>query len=360
MPRVAQSFGTVPGPNARGASLPGDGALAARRAQVDAGLAAQLARILAADEEIGPMLLARATGENSPFGESGRAALRADVSDSTGAQLSSEQQRIRRAFASALAGGVSGGQLAAESSAARKAAAANRQGMRDVDVRTRVEDFGAQERGQQHLSAFRAAQSQLAADRLAQLIAFNSRFEVTGESPFGGLGGGGGAGGRPGGAGGGFPSGSGGATDEFGNVIGTNMTFGPEGAYPLRPQDVRKSPTGTPIGLGTLNPSLTPGGTGRVGTGTTLGGMGLGFGTSIGRAPAGLPTGRPVDRGVEAAMVQRGQQQWDAAQALARSLAFQAGPQGQFLATNTGTDQTGRRGRVTGPLATPSIKQPRY
>lgn len=226
----------------------GDAQLSARRAQVDKGLADQLARILAADTEVGDLMGARARGEDSPFGDAGRYALRADVADSTGAQLSGEQRRIRRAFASALAGGVSGGQVSAEAGAARRAAAQNRQGMRDVDVRTRVEDFGAKERGQQSLAGFRGQQAQLAADRLAQLIAFNSRFEVTGQSPYAGAFGGGG-GGRPGGAGdSSFPSGSGGAVDAAGNLITSNQSFGPEGAYPATP--LQRKPAQGLVGSG--------------------------------------------------------------------------------------------------------------
>lgn len=157
----------------------GDAELAQRRRFADAILRQQKQSVDSAYAAIIPLLMARAQGQESPFGEAGRKSLRADVTDSTGAQARTEHASIDRGFSNAMGSGSSGGSIAAKASADRAAAAAARQGMRDVDTRTRVEDFAAKERGQSALMAAEQAKIAALSDYMRQALGYTSNFEAT-------------------------------------------------------------------------------------------------------------------------------------------------------------------------------------
>lgn len=145
--------------------------LAGRREAVDKEFAA-----------IRGMLGRQESGEDAPFSQATIARLLAQQADQGASTFATNRRQIAQGFGRFGAGG-SGGQIAAEAAAARQAAKLTGQGQRDVNVRTSVENYGARERA-------RAQLMQL----LGQLAAWNSRFEVTGQSPLAGVGGGGGGG----------------------------------------------------------------------------------------------------------------------------------------------------------------------
>lgn len=190
----------------------GDAELLLRRRLMDQAFRNQQGAIQDAYAQLLPLLQARASGADVPFGEAGRQALRADVTDSTGAQQRAAGRTIDRGFATATGGGASGGAIAAKQAAQREASAAARQGVRDVNVRTQVEDFGAKERGQSALAAAEAQKLAALSDYLRQFTGYTSNFESTNaaqkiaQAMAGGRPGGAGAGGLAMGGGSGGPA----------------------------------------------------------------------------------------------------------------------------------------------------------
>lgn len=177
----------------------GEAGLAARRAQVDQFIS-----------QLRDMFGAQAAGQDVPFPELIARALMAQSSDAAQAGTQAEQLRIQRGFNRAMGSGTSGGQLAAEAAAARRGAAQAGQGRRDVGIRTGVENFGARERGKQALGGL-----------LGQLMNWNSRFEVTGESPLSNA-----IRGQPTGSGGG---GGGGIDPELARLLARGQGAGAQG-----------------------------------------------------------------------------------------------------------------------------------
>ena len=136
--------------------------LEGRRAAVDSRIA-----------QLYSMLEAQESGRDAPFTQAIINSLLAQEADRGASAYQTQQRQIQRGFNRFGAGG-SGGEIAALAQAARGTAAQTGAGQRDVGIRTGVENYGARERGRSQLG-----------NLLGQLMQWNSRFELTGESPLG-------------------------------------------------------------------------------------------------------------------------------------------------------------------------------
>lgn len=130
-------------------------------------------------------LLAGVRGERQPFTDEARKGLLASETDSALSGRGAEEQQIRRFFAArGMEGG--GGELAALVGSGRRFAARMQQARNKIDVMAILENYQAQERALEGATGFMSQQAAAEAPFRLKAADLRSRFEVTGQSPFGG------------------------------------------------------------------------------------------------------------------------------------------------------------------------------
>lgn len=108
--------------------------------------------------------------------------------DLAAGQEAGAQDRIRSSFANRGMEG-SGGELAAMLGAGRERSAQNTQALTEIQNKAQLENFGARERAREASTGFMGARSSAEAPYRLKEADLRSRFEVTGQSPLGALGG---------------------------------------------------------------------------------------------------------------------------------------------------------------------------